>query len=280
MSDKTLYLSDLDGTLLQNDASLSPFAVRELNRMIEKGLCFSISSARSTGTVIGILDGLRLTVPIALFNGVIYYDYSAARFVRVMDIDPQAARQVARVMEQYDLHNTMYTYQDQQLFACYTSLDTERERQFAAERSRFPQKKWRQVDSLAKTAENERVVFFSMPGPKEKMDCLYAEMKKIPNITLSYYLDTYEPLWYLEIQAGGVDKRLSVEILREMAGADRVVAFGDNHNDLAMADGADQFCAVRNATADVLAHADQIVPTNTEDGVIRYLLELEAKGGW
>ena len=36
MSDKTLYLSDLDGTLLQNDASLSPFAVRELNRMIEK----------------------------------------------------------------------------------------------------------------------------------------------------------------------------------------------------------------------------------------------------
>ena len=164
MSDKTLYLSDLDGTLLQNDASLSPFAVRELNRMIEKGLCFSISSARSTGTVIGILDGLRLTVPIALFNGVIYYDYSAARFVRVMDIDPQAARQVARVMEQYDLHNTMYTYQDQQLFACYTSLDTERERQFAAERSRFPQKKWRQVDSLAKTAENERVVFFSMPG--------------------------------------------------------------------------------------------------------------------
>ena len=74
MRDKTLYLSDLDGTLLQNDASLSPFAVRELNRMIEKGLCFSISSARSTGTVIGILDGLRLTVPIALFNGVIYYD--------------------------------------------------------------------------------------------------------------------------------------------------------------------------------------------------------------
>lgn len=118
-----------------------------------------------------------------------------------------------------------------------------------------------------------------MPGPKEKMDCLYAEMEKIPNITLSYYLDTYEPLWYLEIQAGGVDKRLSVEILREMAGADHVIAFGDNHNDLAMAMER-QFCAVRNATADVLAHADQIVPANTEDGVIRYLLELEAKGGW
>ena len=56
---KTLYLTDLDGTLLQNDATLSPYAVRELNRMIQKGLCFSISSARSTGTVIasGLLAG-------------------------------------------------------------------------------------------------------------------------------------------------------------------------------------------------------------------------------
>ncbi len=133
---------------------------------------------------------------------------------------------------------------------------------------------------MSQTAQNSRVVFFSMPGPKEKMDRLYQEMAKIPNITLSYYLDTYEPLWYLEVQAGGVDKRLSVQILREMAGADRVVAFGDNHNDLALADGADLFCAVENATADLLARADRIVPPNTEDGVVRYLLELEAQGGW
>ncbi len=280
MNTKTLYLSDLDGTLLQNNAVLSSYAVRELNRMIEKGLCFSISSARSTGTVIGILDGLRLTLPIALFNGVIYYDYNAARFIRVMDIDPPAAVQVARIMEKYQLHSTMYTYQDQQLFANFVSLDTQREQQFAEERSRFPQKKWRQVESLSQTAQNSRVVFFSMPGPKEKMDRLYQEMAKIPNITLSYYLDTYEPLWYLEVQAGGVDKRLSVQILREMAGADRVVAFGDNHNDLALADGADLFCAVENATADLLARADRIVPPNTEDGVVRYLLELEAQGGW
>ena len=159
MRSKTLYLSDLDGTLLQNDATLSPYAVRELNRMIEKGLCFSISSARSTGTVIGILEGLRLNVPIALFNGVIYYDYNAAKFVRVMDIDPEAAAQAACIMEKYGLNNTMYTYRDQQLFACYTSLKTERERQFAAERSKFPQKKWRQVRSLSETAREERVVF-------------------------------------------------------------------------------------------------------------------------
>ena len=158
MDTKTLYLSDLDGTLLQNDATLSPYAIRELNRMIQKGLCFSISSARSTGTVIGILDGLRLTMPIALFNGVIYYDYNTARFVRVMDIAPAAAVQVARMMEAHGLHSTMYTYQDQQLFANYVSLDTRRDQKFAEERSRFPQKKWRQVESFVQTAQTGREI--------------------------------------------------------------------------------------------------------------------------
>ena len=280
MTPKTLYLSDLDGTLLQNDATLSPYAREQLNRMMENGLCFSISSARSTGTVTGILAGLRLNVPIALFNGVLYYDYAAARFVRVLDIPPEAAMQVAQTMEAHGVDNTMYVFREQQLFACYTRLATPWDRRFAAERSHSPLKKWVQVQSLAQTAGQQRVVFFSMHGEKPVMDRLYEAMRAIPGLSFSYYLDTYEPVWYLEIQAEGADKRLSVELLRQMSGAQRVVAFGDNHNDLAMADAADVFCAVANATADVLAKADQVIPANTQDGVIQYLLQQEAQGGW
>ena len=184
--------------------------------MIEKGLCFSISSARSTGTVLGILDGLRLQVPIALFNGVIYYDYLAARFVRILEIAPQAAQQVALFMERYGSSQYHVYLPGSAAVRLLHQPGYGKGAPVCGRAIPLSSKKWRQVDSLVQTAEKERVVFFSMPGPKDKMDCLYAEMKKIPGITLSYYMDTYEPLWYLEIQAGGVDKRLSVEILREM----------------------------------------------------------------
>ena len=73
MDRNTLYVSDLDGTLLQNDATLSPYARDELNRMMDEGLQFTVSSARSTGTIIDILKGLKLQLPCALFNGVLYY---------------------------------------------------------------------------------------------------------------------------------------------------------------------------------------------------------------
>ena len=185
-----------------------------------------------------------------------------------------SASRLAKVMERFDLHHTMYIFKDPILHACYTQLDSERDRSFVEHRSHSPHKKWIQVESFVELAESERAVFFSMPGPKEKMDEVYAEMEKIPGISLTYYLDTYEPVWYLEIQAEGVDKKLSIEMLREMTGCKKVVAFGDNHNDLAMAEAADKFVAVANAKPEVLSQADEVVPSNVEEGVIQYLQKI------
>lgn len=150
--------------------------------------------------------------------GVIYYDYLAARFVRILEIAPQAAQQVALFMERYGLHNTMYTYRDQQLVRLLHQPGYGKGAPVCGRAIPLSSKKMASGRLSGANGGKGAVVFFSMPGPKDKMDCLYAEMKKIPGITLSYYMDTYEPLWYLEIQAGGVDKRLSVEILREMTG--------------------------------------------------------------
>ena len=43
----TLYISDLDGTLLTNDARLSEFSRAVLRELIADGLSFSVASARS-----------------------------------------------------------------------------------------------------------------------------------------------------------------------------------------------------------------------------------------
>lgn len=44
---KTIYVSDLDSTLLQPDANLSPFAVKNLNNLISKGVLFTASCGLS-----------------------------------------------------------------------------------------------------------------------------------------------------------------------------------------------------------------------------------------
>jgi hydroxymethylpyrimidine pyrophosphatase-like HAD family hydrolase len=43
----TLYLSDLDGTLLSPQAALSPFTAETLRRLLRAGLAFSVATART-----------------------------------------------------------------------------------------------------------------------------------------------------------------------------------------------------------------------------------------
>ena len=52
-----LFVSDLDGTLLNKDQVISDYSKRELNRLINTGINFAIATARSPATVSDILDG-------------------------------------------------------------------------------------------------------------------------------------------------------------------------------------------------------------------------------
>lgn len=74
LSGKMLYVSDLDGTLLNSDALLGEGVPERLNRLIEEGLCFTVATARTYATVNSIMKDVHLTYPMILMNGVMLYD--------------------------------------------------------------------------------------------------------------------------------------------------------------------------------------------------------------
>lgn len=74
LSGKMLYVSDLDGTLLNSDALLNEDVPKRLNALIEQGLCFTVATARTYATVNSIVKDVHLTYPMILMNGVMLYD--------------------------------------------------------------------------------------------------------------------------------------------------------------------------------------------------------------
>ncbi len=82
-------------------------------------------------------------------------------------------------------------------------------------------------------------------------------------------LATYSGVGFIEISAPGVHKAWALEKLCDGLGirAAEVLAFGDMPNDLPMLAWAGRGVAVANAHPAVLAQADEIAPTNVEDGV-------------
>ena len=69
-----LYISDLDGTLLNTKAEVMPETVRLINEAVAAGAKFSFATARTAVTAVPITSGLNINVPVVLMNGVCVYD--------------------------------------------------------------------------------------------------------------------------------------------------------------------------------------------------------------
>ena len=91
---KTLYITDLDGTFLNEKGVVSEESRRVVNTLSEKGLLFSVASARSIMTAGELLRGLQINAPVVLMNGVFLFDIQKARVVSFHEIASDAIEAV------------------------------------------------------------------------------------------------------------------------------------------------------------------------------------------
>ena len=104
-----LYISDLDGTLLRPDGTLSPASRDGLNRLIADGLHFTVATARSVASIRHLLAGLDLHLPVVNLNGALLSDVSSGRHQYVQAIPPEIAAVVyeqTRAMGPYPFIST------------------------------------------------------------------------------------------------------------------------------------------------------------------------------
>lgn len=254
-----LFISDLDGTLLNGNAEVTEFTRDTLNRLMAKGLNFTAATARTLASAGKILSGLNLKLPVILMNGVLIYDMAEKKYVKINSLSRELCGLIIGLSKELGLEPFMYSVSDNQLATRYERLILPAMKSFYNERREKYYKSFTQVTDLSQYIDN--VIYFTFIAEKEKL-----------NIT--YYYDVYDPkLWYLEVFSSVASKERGVRYLRENYGFDFVTAFGDNTNDLPMFKAADKRVAVKNACKEVLEGCDEVTGTNEEDGVAEYLMK-------
>ena len=105
---KTLYVSDLDGTLLQPNVTLSKRTIAILNELIKQGMLFSVATARTIASVKPILQGVAVPMPIILMNGVCIYDLTTQKYIKVEEFNEKSKEILLSIIKEYHLQGFAY----------------------------------------------------------------------------------------------------------------------------------------------------------------------------
>lgn len=270
---KTIYITDLDGTLLNSNKCIPQAAKTLLNELIEKqDIPFSVATARTAGTVSEILKDVKLKEPAILMNGAVLYDLEKHAYMDVAYISEEASQKVQVLLAETLKEGFIYTIENEKLVAYYNDLTYAPRNNFYQERKDLEHKKFVKGSPMP----NQRVVYFVFIDTKERIEAIYNQIQEIPGIAGVMYQEVYDDTAYvLDVYSNEATKANGIRKLKQMGGYEKVVCFGDNLNDLPMFEVSDEAYAVENAVPEVKEKADKVIGSCEEGSVPGFIAAYE-----
>lgn len=260
---KTLFVSDLDGTLLRSDKSLNPCDIDAVKRYEEAGGRFVIASGRPLHTVTEYVSVLGSS-PMILCNGGVIYDSCKAKTLYEVDLPDIAKDIFYDVRERYpDISPEIYTFSSRYYFHMNT---VEKWHQHILGGIEF--EKINDPDSIAESWNK-----MLLADEVEVINELSEYVKKYDGCGVRFVRSFPK---FLEILPAGVSKGSALEKLIEITGWNdlKIAAAGDYDNDIEMLKFADiSFCPADSQEC-VKNVSDYILKNTSDTGAIAEALNI------
>lgn len=267
----TLYLSDLDGTLLDERARLSPLTIRTIGLLQARGVLFSYATARSRSTAVQVTAGLAIDLPAIVYNGAMIVHSASGEPICSERFTPAQAAQIRQAIERFGLPVLVYAWlEGRERVSWLVGEENDGLRHYLAARAGDP--RLRPVHS-AEALFAGVPFYFTTIGEGELLAPLYEELEATGQYQCLLQRELYRAEYWCETMPRQATKAAAALRLKALLGCQRVVAFGDSLNDLPLFAVADESYAVANAVPALQAAATGIIGSNRQDGVARWLQE-------
>jgi len=115
----TLYITDLDGTLLQDDQTLSETTISYLSKAIRDGLNFTYATARSINSSRFVIDALDLQLPVILYNGAQIYCPKTQSYIHSAYMESEDFRSYLKILLEDGLDPVVHCLDDDDKLKVY-----------------------------------------------------------------------------------------------------------------------------------------------------------------
>ena len=258
-----LVATDLDGTIVRSDGTISDRTRAAIERIEQAGALFVMVTGRPPRWMAPVADATGHRGLAVCANGALVYDLHTERVVRSSLIDAEAAAEVVAALRR-DVPGITFGVEKPPtdgLPGGFSREDVYVPRWDVAEV---------QVESVEQMIANGAVKLLARHEEMGSDELLAAARSSVGALVETTH-SSADGL--LEISAGGISKASGLAALADEwdVDASAVVAFGDMPNDLPMLTWAGLGIAVANAHPDVLAAADEVTARNDDDGVAQVL---------
>lgn len=263
---KCLYVSDLDGTLLRSDETISEYTGNVINTLTKKGMIFSYATARSLITAKKVTKGINAEIPLVVYNGAFVVD-SITNEILVSNYFDKSVLDVLSNLFQNEVFPIVYAYIDgKEKFSFVQDRCTKGQRSFLDSRKGDIRTN---VVSTPEELMKGDIFYLTCIDEPQKLRLLYEKYKDVYHCV--YSKDVYSNEQWLEIMPKSASKSNAISQLKKVLGCEKLVVFGDGINDIDMFEIADECYAVKNADEVLKSRATAIIGSNDEDGVAKWL---------
>ena len=251
-----MLIADVDGTLVTQEKILTKRAADAVLRLHEAGIEFSVTSGRPPRGMAMLIDPLKLTQPLAAFNGGVLIEPDLTTVVDQKFLPAGVPEKVIEAIESHGLDVWVYTDTGWYIRDA-KGAHVEREQWTV----KFPPSVVKAFAGLL--GRVAKIVGVS--DDHERVAKCEKDVQQAGGTHISaarsqpYYLDVTHP----QANKGGVvlamSKLLSIP-------AEEIATIGDMPNDVLMFEKSGVSIAMGNASAEVQASATYITSTNEEEG--------------
>lgn len=267
-----LIVFDLDGTLLNSTAQISPFTRDTLSLMTDKGIPYTLATGRTLHSAQNIVAGHGFNLPHIYSNGVLIWDPQA----QTLSLDnilttAEAKHVINAVLAERATPFISCVDANNEHFIFHPPLQHEYEKRLESD---YLNRQNATVLTIDAMPEGILVTNISLLAYSEQINRIRKVIESEPHL-IAYSGPAFEGqgLNWMDIHHRDANKGGAVNTVCEQLGVKNLICFGDNDNDLSMFAIANESYATANASAIVKAAATGTVGAHHEDGVAHYLRE-------
>ena len=268
---RTLYVTDLDGTLLNTKDRINPESLRIINELVSRGMLFTYATARSLESACVVVEGLTLTNPVIVYNGAFIMRPDTKEIISSLYFTEEEAGFVRRILEQSHVSPLVYSFvQGRERVSWNTARENEGIKRYLSKRK--GDRRLRPLEDGERLYDGN-VFYYTCIGEKEELMPLYEIFSGDERFRCTLQQELYRPEYWCEIMPRKATKAEAIRTLKNLWKCDRIVSFGDAINDIPMFQMSDECYAVENAVPELKRAATGIVDSNDRDGVAKWLAQ-------